>query len=399
MTGKGFRLIFLFVFLFNVFSLSSSDSLEHKSPTSLKAVQVSVLEVRSFAELDQWLTELKRAGVNTIILRVFHNPGDRVHQLCSSSQESGVYFNSQTAPVVCELLAPVSKRAHQFGLKIYAWMTTRSADYGIKNQELYSWDYDFSSRRYKLSDRLCLFHPQVRAYIKRLYQELAHYPIDGILIQDDLMLKHNEDFHPLACSLYQQEKGAQAHPFLFYQGVKNGKQKFKGYREEFWDWSQWKAEKLAQFARELKNSVKKINPQIKLGMNLYYETTLKPRYGLAWFSQDLKTLKKAELDFYCLMLYHRQIKTELKLNQEELESALLNSTRYFLEMIPPQESIIKLMIKDFKSKQPIPQSELIRIINLINLPPGAGLAFFPVFEPESQNLKLLFQAWEERGAQ
>jgi len=387
----------LFVFLFSASSLSSSDSPEYKSPAFLKAVQVSVLEFQSPGELEQWLLELKNAGVNAIILRVFQNPGDRFHSLCVPTVDKGVYFKSQIAPTVCDLLDSVCQKAHQLGLKIYAWMTTRSADYGIDNKQFYSWYYDFSSQRYKLSDRLCLFHPEVRTYLKSLYLELAHYPIDGILIQDDLMLKHNEDFHPFARSLYQQEKGAQAHPFLFYQiGVKNGKRKFKGYREEFWDWSQWKAEELAQFARELKNSVKKINPQIKLGMNLYYETALKPHYGLAWFGLDLEVLKKAGLDFYCLMLYHRQMKSELGLNQEGLEKALKTSSQNFFQMIPsPAEPVIKLMTRDFQSKKEIPFSELWQVIKLVNFQPGAGLVFFPAFPLGSEIPELVFQAWEE----
>ena len=98
--------------------------------------------------------------------------------------------------------------------------------------------------------------------MQSLYYDLAQYPVNGVLIQDDLMLKHNEDFNPVAVLQYQKESGKQAAPALFYQDVKIRDQKVQvgNYTEDFWAWSRWKALKLAALAERLRAVVRSRNP-------------------------------------------------------------------------------------------------------------------------------------------
>jgi len=394
--------------LFYALSLSAEDfSQKQNFPLPLvrlsepmRAVQIPVLECESQVQLKNLFTGLKAIGINTVIVKVFHNPGDRVHKLCLPNAGSGVYFKSQSAPVVCELVGVLAKEAHLAGLKFYAWMNTRGADYGLENRtDLHSRYYELQTGSYKPGNRLCIFHPEVVARLKDLYLELAEYEVDGILVQDDLMLRHNEDFHPNAVYLYKLERGKLALPSNFYQEVviSEGKAYVKSYKEDFWQWSEWKSLKLLELANELKELCKAKNPRIRFGLNFYYESALMPEKAKAWLSQDLTVAQKYNFDFYILMLYHRQIGAELNQSGLELEKSIELSGKNFLNLVsPPLEPVFKFMLKDFNTGELVPQAELNTILLRLPKEKRAGLAFFPFVPGTETELYNLITGWEQK---
>ncbi len=347
----------------------------------MRAVQISILDFKSRAQLQQWFKQLQAAGINTVIIKVFQNPGDGFHGLCPTRVPAGVYFQTEAAPVVCDLTGIVAEDAHRAGLKFYAWMDSRYADYGWEGRtDLHSLYYDLESSSYKTGRGLCIFHPEVKARLLHLYYDLARYPIDGVLVQDDLMLKHNEDFSPLAVHQYLKERGQPVSPERFYLEIKNeaGKKVAKDYTPEFREWNDWKTMKLLDLADELRAALRRQRPGVKFGCNFYYETALKPDKGKEWFSQDLKMAAGRNYDFYALMLYHRQLGEELHLSGPDLDSALELAGKNFLALIPGNGApLFKLMTKDFNNSEPIPVDELKRVIKLIPQRDRAGLALFP----------------------
>ena len=60
-------------------------------------VQASYFEGKTFEEMEKRVKELKIAGVNTIILRVFQNRGDRMYPFVTGRREEGVYFKTESA--------------------------------------------------------------------------------------------------------------------------------------------------------------------------------------------------------------------------------------------------------------------------------------------------------------
>jgi len=369
-------------------------------PQPIRAVQVNTLEFDNLNQLSDWLKNLKSAGVNTIIVRVFQNPGDGFHKICVPEAPGGVYFQTTSAPVVCDLVGILSQESHKAGLKFYAWMNTRSADYGWEARtDLHSWAYALESRRYEPQNRLCVFHPEVQERLINLYSDLAKNSIDGVLVQDDLMLKHNEDFHPLASHLYLKERQKVACPDLFFKVIESsGKKIVKDYTAEFWEWNDWKINKLLDLADELRKAVKKKKPGVKFGLNFYYETALKPEKGKAWFSQDLKKASERNYDFYALMLYHRQMSEELRITAEDLNSAIELASRNFLDMFSSSGSaVIKLMSKDFHNAEIIPEDELTSVIKCVPSSNRAGLIFFSTQPGQELELKNLIFIWEGKN--
>ena len=88
-------------------------------------------------------------GVDAIILRVFHNSFDRGFFTKERTSGGGVYFKTSRAPVKADLLSLAVEEARRNGIKIFAWMTTRYADYGIEERdELACRGYDIEKGRF-----------------------------------------------------------------------------------------------------------------------------------------------------------------------------------------------------------------------------------------------------------
>ena len=126
------------------------------------------------------------------------------------------------------------------------------------------------------------FNDETIERLEGLYSDLASYDIDGILFQDDLILKHNEGFGPRAEALYRQDTGRRLNAKGLYVIQGNGR---VAYTAEFWKWASWKNTRLLYVAGRLKDAVRAKNPDVKFAINMMYESVTNPRSALAWFSQ------------------------------------------------------------------------------------------------------------------
>ncbi|MDP2689800.1 MAG: poly-beta-1,6-N-acetyl-D-glucosamine N-deacetylase PgaB, partial [Deltaproteobacteria bacterium] len=287
----------------------------HYSPEvpMLRAVQVMLFEGRSYEELDGELKRLKDAGIDTVIVRAFHNPGDRYYPFVKSKAERGVYFSTSNAPVVEDILGPVARLSHNNGLKIFAWMTTRYADYGVEGDEdLACKGYDLQRREVVRCRGLDIFNEKAVKRLEAIYSDLAGYDIDGILFQDDLVLRHTEGFGPYVSELFSEETGISLDPeALYLRGERADGGLRVHYTELFWEWASWKNRRLLTVANRLREAVAKKRPEVKFALNLMYESVTNPPYALAWLSQNLEAASASGFDYYSIMAYHRQMEEEL----------------------------------------------------------------------------------------
>ncbi len=348
----------------------------------IRAVQVLSLDCESWAEVDERFKSFRQAGVNTVIIRMFQNPGDTFYEFSKPRTSAGVYFRTSRAPLVDDLLGSFCVLAHRNNLRIFAWMTTRYADYGIEDREdLACRAYDLGSRRYLKTRGLCVLLPEVRAHLAGLYRDLSLYPIDGILLQDDLILRHNEDFNPRAVELYNKETGRDALPQRFYRGIyrnRSGRWVVDNYTDEFWLWARWKRDKILDLTDELRKAAATQKPGLQFGINCYYETVTEPEHGLAWFSQELHVAAKRDYDFYAIMLYHRQMQKEMGLSSNRTEAVVAEGVRYAcLAAGDPSRVLLKLQTVDWDTGMRIPNTELGRMFSHLKKQPSAGWALIP----------------------
>ncbi len=346
--------------------------------TPMRAVQVALFESKDYQGVDDELNKLKAAGIDTIILRVFHNKGDRFYpfiNISGKNQETrGVYFKTKESPVVDDILGPILTIAHKKGLKVFAWMTTRYADYGVEERkDLSCKAYDFYTKDIISCKGLDLFNEDAVHHLESLFQELAAYPIDGILFQDDLVLKHNEGFGRYSEALYEKDTGRRLMPAELYIN-----EEIPQYTPEFWKWAAWKNKRLLQVAMRVKAVVKKENPDARFVINLMYESVANPPYAMAWLSQSLDEAVKHGFDYYAIMAYHRQMQDELKKEPYEINSLIQNMANEAVKLVgEPQRVLMKFQTIDWNTSQSLPDKDVIGLLKMMQDVDGISLAVVP----------------------
>ena len=64
------------------------------------AAQVLLFDCKDYTDVEACIRKLRRAGVNTLIVRSFQNRGDTVYRFARPRCSEGVYFETESAPVV-----------------------------------------------------------------------------------------------------------------------------------------------------------------------------------------------------------------------------------------------------------------------------------------------------------
>lgn len=349
--------------------------------------QISYLDGKNFAEVEKRIKELKDAGVDTLIVRVFQNRGDRMYKFVKPRHEEGVFFKTEHAPVVDDILGKIAEIARRQGLGIFAWMTTRYATYGTNSNPSYrSRIYNFETKKMEIGRGSNLFHPDVLKRLEGLFRDLARYPIDGLLLQDDLILRHNEDFSPEANRAFLKEFGFSPHPDIFYVEPfksETGKYYVKEYTDQFWTWAKWKNVYLMEVAQRLVSAARESNPKLEVALNLSFETILNDSNGVAWFSQTLSEALKRGFDYYAVMAYHRQAMKGRKIELNESIDLMAEVARKAIENIgDPHRVMMKIWILDWKSNEAVglelaPKKEIEEILEKILKQGEVSLAFVP----------------------
>jgi len=346
-----------------------------KPARGLKAVQVMLFEGRTLDEVDGELKGLKSAGVDTVILRVFHNSGDRFYRFVSPGDKRGVYFNTTSAPVVDDMLSSVLSSAHSHGLKVFAWMTTRYADYGAEGDEdLACRGYDIRSRSFVRCKGLDLFNDRAVERLERIYSDLAEYEIDGVLFQDDLVLRHNEGFGARMEVLFKKDTGLGIDPEALYLRTDGPS---VHYTELFWKWASWKNRRLLDIAGRLKTAVAKKRPDARFAINLMYESVTNAPFALAWLSQDFSEAARRNFDYYSIMAYHRQMGEELKRDPDEIREIIGRMVEDASASVGAEKVLIKVQTIDWSSGEPLPDEEVAGILNSVKAKERVSLAVVP----------------------
>jgi len=346
------------------------------------AAQVLLFHCQDYADVEACIKELKRVGVNTLIVRAFQNRGDTLYRFSRPRCSEGVYFQTEHAPVVDPLLPKLVRIGHRHGLKVFAWMETRKMPLRLPDPESSkAMGYCFEKGALEPIRMWSIFDQAVQDRLVALYEDVVRCGIDGILIQDDLVMRHCEDFSPQAVALFEQETGKVLNPETLYRGPfkdSNGRWYVSEYTDTFWEWSRWKNEKLLEVAHKLIQASRAANPQIEFAMNFMYESVTDPRNALAWLSQSLTESTKLPIDFYAIMAYHRQIKKELRLSDGAVYEKIAGMTTRLLRLIDdPNRIMMKIQIRDWETRKEIPSYEVEEVLRRINSQGSVSIAFVP----------------------
>jgi biofilm PGA synthesis lipoprotein PgaB len=360
---------------------------EAKKAKRRVCAQISYLDGKNFVDVEKRVKELKDAGVDTLIFRVFQNKGDRMYKFAKASHEEGVFFKTEHGLVIDDILGKVAEIVHRHGLELFAWMTTRYATYGVEKRVVYrSRSYNFETKKMEIGRGFNLFHPDVLLRLEGLFRDLGRYPIDGILFQDDLIFKHNEDFSLEANKAFLKDFGYSPSPDIFYVDPyksDSGKYYVKGYTDQFWTWANWKNRYLMDVAMRLVAAARESNPKLQFALNLYFEAVLNDSNGVAWFSQTLEEALNKGFDYYAIMAYHRQAMKGRGIELKESINLMAEAAQKAVKSVgDPSRVMMKLWVLDWKSNEAVgyelaPTKEIEEILGKILEQGEVSLAFVP----------------------
>lgn len=376
---KKIAVIIFFVLTLN--SVTHSQTvLSSEEIYKINGAQVFVLDEKYKGDIGKFFQEAKEKGINTVFFRVFHNSKDRAHLGLPLQCESGVYYETQHACTVYDLLSDVVKAAHDNNIKLYAWMATRSLSF-LKYKENMSMSLS-ASGGHETGYGANIFKKEVRDILLGLFEDLAKYEIDGILFQDDFIIKYTEGSDRYAAFLFKEETGIEVKSENFFKSVKtyNGRKVFSEYTENFYTWAEWKSSQLSLLFKELKERAKTHNPKIKFAANIYYETPIDEKAGIAWYSQNLTALKNAGADYFAVMGYYEQISDEKKLDRVSAAEYIGKIAESAVKMAGSEKAVImKLQSKSFKGAGMLSYDDYKLVCRRTRLAGDISYATVPVF--------------------
>ncbi|MBN2705493.1 MAG: hypothetical protein JXR89_03515, partial [Deltaproteobacteria bacterium] len=290
---------------------------------------------------------------------------------------AGLYFNSGAAPLIADLLTPACACARQAGLKIFAWMTTLGADYGSHTQaRVRSYD-PTSGRLLRESHLMDPAAPETRVFLKTLFRDLASYPLDGILLQDDLMLRHHQGFRQSAGRI-------EPDPRRLYQFAGKQQRRISGYQPAFSRWRQDQAVLLGGVAEDIFAATRGVRPQLKLAVNLHYEFLLQPEWSLNWFACSAASRRASSADYLMIMSYQERMARELELDEAGLNATLVSA---FAEA-RRQPFAEKIVFKFEQPAGPDPDDRLRRSLDLARDQGWRKLVVYPCNDFRTSNRPL-----------
>jgi hypothetical protein len=313
--------------------------------------QIHVLRATTLAELEKEILSIKSAGFTAIAVRVFQNYDDRFHGLTRQTKDfpfTGVYFKSSVAPTVIDLLTPLLELTQKHQLSLYAWMTSRTMDWlDMKNAR----DWVLTPEHpkgYSEATHFDLFNDEFLSLQFRLFADLAKSGVDGILVQDDLVIKTREGMTDTALSKYMATLD-------FPISLADLRNQLTITSKLFADWSVYKRNRINLVIANLKKAIAdKGNPQLLI--NVYPDTVLNSENGLKWLGQDLESLNHSKADRIMFMAYYSQLSHELGIPRHEaidIVKPLISK----MQQNFGQRLVVKFQIVDWSNREAIPSFE------------------------------------------
>lgn len=368
------RILILLSFIFFTY-----NSFAQESGSPIRAAQIFFSDSKNLKEFEREVEVMKSLGVNVIIFRAFGNKGDRIYKFAKPESQYGVYFKTSHSPVIDDILGQVTKIAHKHKVKIFAWMTTRHATYDAEGDVLDN-AYSFTKKDYVTVPKYDLFNEVVIWELQQLYSDLAKYPVDGILIQDDFVIRHMEGFGTEARVQYLSEYKKDLEAKNMYSEIKlksDGRVKRIVYTDEFWQFQEWKNRRLILVADELISSVRETNPKVSFALNVGYELFYKPKNALAWYAHDDRLARK--FDYVAVMAYQDQMMKELDIGLDDVSELIIESAEDAISIMgSPEKVIMKVQTLNWDTKKDLPMREVRYVYKKVqSVSPKLGIALVP----------------------
>ncbi|MCK4888782.1 MAG: family 10 glycosylhydrolase [Candidatus Aminicenantes bacterium] len=304
-----------------------------------REVELQFHEVKEFYDPD--FNKLHNAGFDKIIVRSFLNNG----------KYGGLLFENDSFRIAYPGFSKIIKKNRKRKFRLWGWLITRNYDW-LGNNDLY--DTGFIKGEKQWIRKLNLFDPDARELVIGVFRSIVKLGVDGILIQDDLSIKSDEGFSLIGMKTFSDSSGVPAKEKLMMDSGSPYNLK----------WIKIKKKIINEFLAEIVRECKSVNPDIKIGVNVFYEASIQKRNSNEWHSQDLTGISGSGVDLIYLMMYHRQMKRELKLGSNKIKKLFSEGIENAYK-IAGDRLVVKLETYDWNKSEIIPLKEMVEFIDLI----------------------------------
>lgn len=223
------------------------------------------------------LDRVKAFNINTVYLQAFVD-GD------GDGNVDALYFPNRHLPMRADLFNRVAWQLRtRAGVDVYAWMPVLAFDFG---EETYArlGVKEYMNGRVQNADspykRLSPFNKESRKIINEIYADLAkHSKFYGLLFHDDAYFSDFEDFGDGAMQWY----GS--------QGIEKTPAEIRADPALIQRLAEIKTDYLIAFTKELSDTVRFYQPDIKTARNMYALPVLQPE-SEQWFAHNLEKFVK-----------------------------------------------------------------------------------------------------------
>jgi len=319
----------------------------------IRAVQFASPAFVNQKTFESTIQMLSRNGVNTLIIPMSQSPDPL----------PGVFFKTDQAPVIQDLLGSFLTLAHNYKMHVFASMPLREMDW-LKDSKWLDLRFDPVTRRFITSQRLNLWNPTVQDYLLALYLDLAAYPLDGLIIEEPVGYAETEGFNEIAQKQFNKDFGLQLTPPELYGNNK--------LTLTFWRWTGWKNRQVMMMLRHLVHELHVRRPQLRIGLAMSKEAVGLPKEALLRYGQDLLEANQAELDFFIFSWLSKSIRS----------GDLTGTVKRLKDFLPDEEKII-LRIELASPDNLSGVTDELLDVNLNNFPEITGLSLVFVSASDS----------------
>jgi hypothetical protein len=244
-----------------------------------RAVQFTSPDFIGRETVESMIQMLSKSGIDTLIIPIIE----------TSDPLPGVFFKSDEAPVIKDLLGPALTLAHYYRMRVFVSIPLREMPW-LKDAKWLDLKFDPASRSFETTQRLNLWNPAVQNYILALYGDLAAYPLDGLIIEEPVGYSEIEGFNQIALEQFNNDFGLSLTPSELYADGQP--------TPAFWRWTGWKNRQVMGVLGHLAHELRLKLPQIKIGLVMSKEAIMLPKEALVKYGQDLLEAKQAGFDFF-----------------------------------------------------------------------------------------------------
>ena len=309
--------------------------------------------------LDQLVERMSRLQISHVFLQAFSDPD-------GNGGAEALYFPNRFLPMRADLFNRAAWQLRtRAGVLVYAWMPILSFSGAAVDP---SWRVlqaaaEGASPDPRGEPRLSPFHPDARALIRGIYEDLAaHAHIEGLHFHDDGRLNEREDASAAALKAYHDLYGENL-DLLALKDNPVADQR----------WASMKTQALIDLTDELTTLVRRYHPRLKSSRNLF-APALSGQDGARLLAQDYGRFL-ASYDFVTVMAMPYLEGVDEPENNPSFYRDLADKARRQDPLLG--RTIFQLQTVDWGQKRPVPAKQLKQTLRLLQSMGVRNLAYYP----------------------